>query len=154
MIAILQRVSEAKVEVAAKTVGEIGAGLMVLFAVCEGDTEQEMTFLCDKMTDLRIFADDKGKMNRSLIDTKGEILLISQFTLCADWIKGRRPGFTKAAPAQMAEQMYKNAINTIRNKGIRVESGVFGKEMKITQSNEGPVTLILDSREKFGNPKY
>lgn len=149
MIAVLQRVTKASVTVQGEVAGKIGRGLMVLFAVCEGDRHEEMTFLCDKMANLRIFPDDEGKMNRSLLDINAEILFISQFTLCADWIRGRRPGFTKAAAPELAEASYLKAIEYLRQKGINVESGSFGSEMKIDLTNDGPVTLILDSKEKF-----
>ena len=144
MIAILQRVSEAQVHAEGKKLGEIGSGLMVLLAVCEGDSEEEMVFLCDKMADLRLFPDEKGRMNYSLLQIGGEILLISQFTLCADWLRGRRPGFTKAAAPERAEELYEKAKTYLQSKGIRVASGLFGADMKISQSDDGPVTLILD----------
>ncbi len=149
MIAVLQRVSQASVTVDDRDVARIGRGLLVLFAVCEGDTRQEMEFICDKLTDLRIFPDAEGRMNISLQDSGGSLLIVSQFTLCAEWVRGRRPGFTRAAAPDLAEKLYNEAVGYLREKSIDVQTGIFAADMKVGLINDGPVTLILDSREKF-----
>lgn len=147
MRALLQRVSHASVTVDEKVVGKIGQGLLVLLGIGQGDSKAEVKALADKIVHLRIFGDDEGKMNRSLLDTGGEVLVVSQFTLYADTRRGRRPGFTDAAPPTVAEPLFEHFKDTLASYRVKVESGVFGAYMGIDLRNEGPVTLWLDSRE-------
>ncbi len=144
---IIQRVTEAKVEVEGKTVGEIGTGFLVLIGICEGDTEREADKLVKKLLGMRIFADEAGKMNLSLDDVGGELLLVSQFTLYADCKKGNRPSFTRAAGPEAANQLYEYIVKQCRQSGKTVECGVFGADMKVSLVNDGPFTVILDSAE-------
>jgi len=152
--AVLQRVSTAQVKVDGKIVGEIGqedtraeSGLLVLLGVAAGDSEEDSTFLARKTSELRIFQDENGKMNKSLMEIGGSILVVSQFTLIADWRNGRRPGFSKAAPPADGERLYLHYVNELKQKQIPVQMGVFGADMQVSLKNEGPVTLILDTRE-------
>lgn len=144
---IIQRVTEAKVEVEGKTVGEIGTGFLVLIGICEGDTEREADKLVKKLLGMRIFADETGKMNLSLDDVGGKLLLVSQFTLYADCKKGNRPSFTRAAGPEAANQLYEYIVKQCRQSGKTVECGVFGADMKVSLVNDGPFTVILDSSE-------
>ncbi len=144
MRAVIQRVRWARVEVDGKIVGEISRGLVVLVAVEKGDGEREMDFLKKKVAELRIFEDEEGRMNLSLLDVGGEILLISQFTLAARVKKGRRPSFSKAEEPRRAEEMLSSVAEAWREMGIRVEEGVFGAKMEVSLLNYGPVTIILD----------
>ena len=148
MKAVLQRVSQAAVTVDGKTVGAIGGGLVILLGVEQGDTEQESTFLAGKCADMRIFSDDAGKMNLSIKDVNGSILLISQFTLAAQWKKGRRPSFIKAAAPAEGERLYEHFAACLRALNIPVATGTFGAHMDVSLTNDGPVTLILD--HQFG----
>ena len=127
------------------TVGEIDAGLCLLIGMAPGDGERETVWAASKITNLRIFEDSEGKMNRSILDTGGEILAISQFTLYADCKKGRRPSFAGAADPSLAKALYKSLVNHLREMGVSVQTGVFGAEMKVDIVNEGPVTIILDT---------
>jgi D-tyrosyl-tRNA(Tyr) deacylase len=145
MRAVIQRVSKARVEVGGTVVGEIGAGLLVLLGVGKPDTEADAEFLAAKITGLRIFSDDAGKMNLSLIDTGGAMLAVSQFTLYGDCRKGRRPSFDSAAPPELARALYERFIEAVRKTGVRVETGVFQAHMEVSLMNDGPVTLIIDS---------
>lgn len=148
MIGVLQRVSKAKVTVEGDTVGSIGNGLLVLLGVENGDTCEDMEKLCNKMVNLRIFGDEDGKMNLSLTEDGGSILLVSQFTLMADCKKGRRPSFVKAGEPAFAKDMYKKTAEYIRdNLGIACEMGIFGAHMEVSLVNDGPVTIILNSKE-------
>lgn len=147
MRALLQRVSQASVTVDGQIVGQIGQGLLVLLGVGQGDSEQQVKLLADKVVQLRIFGDEEGKMNRSLLDIHGEILVISQFTLYADTKRGRRPGFTRAAPPSLAIPLYEQFKKTLAAYGLTVASGIFGATMSIELRNEGPVTIMLDSDE-------
>jgi D-tyrosyl-tRNA(Tyr) deacylase len=147
MRALIQRVSRASVTVDGKVVGEIGRGLLVLLGVGQGDGEAQVKTLADKIVHLRIFGDDEGKMNRSLLDVSGEVLVVSQFTLYADMHRGRRPGFTDAAPPTVAEPLFELFKDTLVSYGVKVASGVFGAYMGIDLRNDGPVTLWLDSKE-------
>lgn len=147
MRAVVQRVSEASVRVDGQVKGAIGAGLMVLIGVEVGDTATDLDYIAKKVPNLRIFEDDAGKMNRSLLDTEGDILAVSQFTLLGDARGGRRPGFTAAARPEVADPMYEALVANWRTMGIRVETGVFGADMKVSLINDGPVTLLLDSRK-------
>ncbi|MBP7862775.1 D-tyrosyl-tRNA(Tyr) deacylase [bacterium] len=146
---VLQRVANASVTIEGDVAGQIGGGLMVLCGVEHADTTKDSEFLAQKIVDLRIFSDDEGKMNLSLLDIKGEALIISQFTLFADWLKGRRPSFLKAAPPAQGEALYLHFVEQVKSKGVKVETGRFGADMKVSLLNDGPVTLILDSKEKF-----
>lgn len=142
---VLQRVNEAEVTVEGKSVGRIGRGLVLLVGVGHGDTEEKAAYLAEKCLHLRIFEDDEGKMNRSLLDVGGQILAISQFTLYGDSRKGRRPGFTDAAPPEQAEPLYERFVEFLRESGVTVETGRFGRHMLVRIHNEGPVTLILEA---------
>src|SRR5437763_9664325 len=147
MRALLQRVSWASVTVDEQVVGQIGQGLLVLLGVGQGDSEVQVKTLADKIVYLRIFGDDEGKMNRSLLDIGGEVLVVSQFTLYADVRRGRRPSFTDAAPPVVAETLFEHFKKAIANYGLTVASGIFGAYMTIEIRNEGPVTIWLDSEQ-------
>lgn len=145
MKAVLQRVTKASVEVDGVVVGEIGPGLVVLVGVAGGDTEKDAAVLVDRMINLRIFSDAKGKFNLSALDTKAELLLVSQFTLLADVKKGRRPSFTDAAPAPQAEALFEFFVAQSKASGLKVATGRFQQHMLVHIDNDGPVTLLLDS---------
>jgi D-aminoacyl-tRNA deacylase len=145
MRAVLQRVTEARVEVEGAITGEIGAGLLVLLGMAKSDTTADADYLADKILNLRIFSDESGKMNRSLLETGGALLVVSQFTLYGDCRKGRRPGFDQAAPAEQAVSLYNHFIAAARRTGLRVETGVFQATMAVSLTNDGPVTLIVES---------
>ncbi len=149
MRAVIQRVSEASVIVDGKTVGEICQGLMVLLGVARGDTAMDAVYLAEKTSGLRIFEDEQGKMNRSVEDISGSVLVVSQFTLLGDCRKGRRPGFTDAAGAELADSLYEEYVAALRQRGINVATGVFRADMKVGLVNDGPVTMLLDSRKQF-----
>jgi D-tyrosyl-tRNA(Tyr) deacylase len=142
---IAQRVSSAAVKVDGKTVGETGLGLCLLVGVAPGDTKRHVSWAAEKIVNLRIFDDDSGRMNRSLLDVGGSVLVISQFTLYADCRSGRRPSFTAAAAPDHGNAMYELLINIMRNMGVSAQTGVFGAEMTVCIVNEGPVTIILDT---------
>ena len=146
MRAVVQRVKEAAVTVQGKTVGSIGVGLLVLLAVELDDGEADVRFLSKKILNLRIFDDDQGKMNRSLLDQDGALLVISQFTLYGDCRKGNRPSFSRAAPPEQAERLYRGLLQELRSEVPKVEAGRFRSHMQVTSVNDGPVTLIVDSR--------
>jgi D-aminoacyl-tRNA deacylase len=143
---VLQRVKSARVEVAGETVGSIGSGLLIFVGVTHADTEDDVHYLADKVTQLRIFADEAGRMNRSLVETRGSLLVVSQFTLYGDCRKGRRPSFDHAARPEQARILYERFIQCVKLSNIAVETGVFQAEMEIHLINDGPVTFILDSR--------
>jgi len=147
MRALLQRVSHASVTVDGKVVGQIGQGLLILLGVGQGDSEVQVKTLVDKIVNLRIFGDDEGKMNRSLLDIAGEALVVSQFTLYADVRKGRRPSFTEATPLAIAEALVQHFINAIATYDIHVESGIFAAHMEVELCNDGPVTIWVDSEQ-------
>ena len=149
MRAVIQRVSEASVTVDQQTVGAIDQGLMVLLGVAQGDTSQEAKSLAEKTAGLRIFEDDAGKMNRSVEEIGGSLLVVSQFTLLGDCRKGRRPGFTDAAPPELADQLYEEYVAALRSRGVNVATGVFRADMQVALVNDGPVTMLLDSRKQF-----
>jgi len=146
MKAVIQRVESASVSVGGAEIARIGAGLVVLLGVEKGDDEKDADFLLDKIIHLRIFEDGEGKMNRSLAETAGELLVVSQFTLLADCRKGRRPSFTDAAEPAQAETLYRHVLSRAREKIPRVAAGQFQAMMKVALVNDGPVTILLDSR--------
>ena len=149
MRAVLQRVSSARAVVEKKMVGEIGPGLAILLGVEAGDSESDARYLAEKTAGLRIFEDEQGKMNLSVADTGGEILVVSQFTLLADCRQGRRPGFSRAAPPERANALYEYYVNLLRERGLRVATGTFQAMMEVSLVNQGPVTMLLDSRKVF-----
>jgi D-tyrosyl-tRNA(Tyr) deacylase len=142
---VLQRVAEASVEVDGQTVGRTGPGLLVFLGVAKGDTEHEVTFLADRLLGLRIFEDEAGKMNLSVKDVQGELLVVSQFTLYGSTLKGRRPGFEAAGSPDQARVLYELFLQELRCSGLKTESGIFGARMKVALINNGPVTFILES---------
>ena len=144
----MQRVSQASVSIQGEVTGSIRKGLTVLVGVAAGDTEKDAKFLADKTVNLRIFEDREGKFNLSALDVKGELLIISQFTLLADASKGRRPSFINAAPPDIAEPLIEKYIAEIKNSGLRVAAGRFRTHMLVEIYNDGPVTIMLDSRVK------
>lgn len=146
MRAVLQRVKEASVTVEGKITGQIGPGLLVLLGVGKGDTEQDLDFMVDKIPSLRIFEDDGGKMNLSLMDTSKALLAVSQFTLFADTKKGRRPSFIDAMPPEEAKRLYGSFCERCRLLGLTVQEGIFAADMKVALVNDGPVTICLDSK--------
>ncbi|HHT70574.1 MAG TPA: D-tyrosyl-tRNA(Tyr) deacylase [Firmicutes bacterium] len=148
MRAVIQRAKKAQVTVEGRVVGTIGPGLVVLLGVAVGDIEKDAIYLVDKITNLRIFEDEAGKMNHSLLDTGGELLVVSQFTLLGDCQKGRRPSFVKAAPPEEAEPLYEIFVNAARAAGVKVGTGEFRTEMLVEIHNHGPVTLTLESRRE------
>ncbi|MCK4271429.1 D-tyrosyl-tRNA(Tyr) deacylase [bacterium] len=145
---VLQRVSEAEVTVDGQSIGRIGLGLVLLVGIGHDDTESQARYLAEKCLHLRIFEDEQGKMNRSVLEVGGEILAISQFTLYGDCRKGRRPSFTEAAPPDKAEPLYEHFVAILRQSGLRVETGRFGARMSVNIHNDGPVTLILESERE------
>lgn len=146
---VLQRVSEARVKVAGEVVGEIDRGLLVLLGVGHGDTEKEVDYLVDKVAGLRIFEDEDGKMNRSVEEIAGGVLVVSQFTLYGDCRKGRRPGFSAAGPPALADELYQLFAARLRKKGVTVATGIFQANMQVELVNDGPVTMLLDSGKEF-----
>lgn len=149
MRAVVQRVSYANVMIDGQIVGEIEKGFTVLLGIGQGDTEQDAAYLCDKILGLRVFEDDNGKMNRSLQDISGGLLVVSQFTLFGDCRKGRRPSFSDAAHPDTARQLYEHFLSLARDLHLNVASGQFQATMQVTIHNDGPVTLLLDSRRMF-----
>ncbi len=148
MRACIQRVSEADVTVAGEVTGRIGRGMLVLLGVGTADGTTEVEWLAEKLVNLRIFEDDEGKMNRSLVDAGGAMLVVSQFTLFGDARKGRRPSFTEAAPPELAEQLYDEFVARVQQFGIVVATGVFRAHMDVRLVNDGPVTLWIDTNER------
>ena len=146
---VCQRVLQAEVKVEGQQVGKIDKGLLVYLSVGKGDTVNDVQFMADKLVNLRIFADEAGKMNRSVLDVGGAILLVSNFTLHGDCRKGRRPGFDAAAEPELAQQLYEKVIELIAEQGIAVEKGAFGEYMHVSSINDGPVTFLLDSSRLF-----
>ena len=149
MRAVVQRVSRSRVTVAGEVIGSIGKGMLVLLGVEQDDTEQDSHTLADKLIGLRIFDDDEGKMNLSLTDIGGEMLVVSQFTLLGDCRKGRRPSFVAAAAPEKANELYEAFVAAVAVQGIRVATGRFRAMMDVELVNDGPVTLLLDSRKRF-----
>lgn len=148
MRVVIQRVSASSVKVDARTVGEIAAGFMLLIGIDEEDETADADWLVQKILNLRVFGDEEGKMNRSILDIKGEILCISQFTLIADYKKGNRPSFIKAAKPDKAIPLFEYFKNEIAKSGLKTESGIFGADMKVSLVNDGPVTILMDSKTK------
>jgi len=149
MRAVLQRVTRARVSVGGETIGEIGPGLLVLLGVARDDAEQDARYLLEKTLALRVFDDEEGRMNRSLVETGGALLVVSQFTLYGDARRGRRPSWIEAAPAEVAVPLYELFVEEARAKVARVETGSFGALMEVELTNDGPVTILLDSRKIF-----
>jgi D-tyrosyl-tRNA(Tyr) deacylase len=146
MRVVLQRVTEARVEVDGETTGAIGAGLLVLLGVAKGDSQADADYLSDKVTGLRIFCDDAGKMNRSVLESGGSLLIVSQFTLYGDCRKGRRPSFDQAAPVEQARALYEYFVDACRNRKVPVKTGTFQASMRVHLVNDGPVTILCDSK--------
>ncbi len=144
---VLQRVGRASVEIDQKIVGRINRGFLALIGFSKQDSDRVLPGMIDKCMNLRVFEDEQGKMNRSLLDIKGELLVVSQFTLYANCKKGRRPSFDNSMPPVEAERLYKLALEQFRQSGVKVESGVFAAKMNISLVNDGPVTIVLDSDE-------
>ncbi len=149
MRVVIQRVTSARVRVGEQTTGEIGPGLVVLLGVSREDGPSDVEYIAGKVRDLRIFEDDEGKMNRSVVEAGGAILVVSQFTLHGDVRKGRRPSFDRAAPPDLARQMYEQVVRVLREHGLTVETGVFQAHMQVELVNDGPVTILLDSARTF-----
>ena len=149
MRAVIQRVLQAEVEINSQTVGQIDKGLLVYLSVGKGDTIKDTEFMAEKLVNLRIFSDEAGKMNRSVLDVGGAILLVSNFTLHGDCRKGRRPSFDDAAQPKLAQQLYEKVAELIAEQGVAVEKGVFGEYMQVSSVNDGPVTFLLDSSRSF-----
>ena len=148
MRAVLQRVTSAAVVVEQKTIGQIGTGLLVLLGVADGDTEADLKYVLEKTIGLRVFADEQGKMNLSVKDIGGSMLVVSQFTLLADVKKGRRPSFNTAADPAIADDFYQQFVSIAKEQGVPTETGAFGADMQVSLCNDGPVTILLDSRNR------
>jgi len=142
----VQRVSRASVSVNDKTIGKISRGLVVFLGVAQGDSKEDASYLANKVVNLRIFADESSKFSLSALDTRGDILVVSQFTLLADSRKGRRPSFTEAAPPDLAEELYEFFVEQVRSIGLKVETGLFQEHMLVEIHNDGPVTISLESK--------
>ena len=149
MRAVVQRVTSARVTVDDRVTGEIGAGLLVLVGVDQHDGPSDVQYIAAKIRDLRIFSDDAGKMNLSVLDRQGSVLVVSQFTLSGDARNGRRPSFATAAPPQIARALYEDVVRELSASGLRVETGEFQAMMQVALVNDGPVTILLDSRKTF-----
>lgn len=149
MRAVVQRVTSARVTVSERVTGEIAAGLLVLLGVEQGDGPPDVQYIAAKIRDLRIFPDEAGKMNRSLLDQQGAVLVVSQFTLSGDARNGRRPSFASAAPPEIARALYEEVVRELQASGLRVETGEFQAMMQVALVNDGPVTILLDSRKTF-----
>jgi len=149
MRAVIQRVKQSRVEINGEVVGQIGMGLLVLLGVAQGDEDRDSVFLAEKVANLRIFADENGQMNRSVIEVGGEVLVVSQFTLLGDCRRGRRPSFAKAARPPQAQRLYEDFVRRLALKGLHVETGRFQEMMEVYLINDGPVTILLDSTKAF-----
>ena len=149
MRAVIQRIARASVSVDGRVAGEIGAGLLVLLGVGKTDNPESASYLAEKIANLRIFSDEAGKMNRSVHDTAGSALVVSQFTLYGDTRGGRRPSYIQAAPPEEANRLYQEFVRSMRSLGVMVETGVFQAHMQVELVNDGPVTILLDSEKAF-----
>ncbi len=149
MRAVVQRVTQSSVTVEGETVGAIGPGIMVLIGVAAEDTEKDLKYITDKVMNLRVFDDENGVMNRSVLDAGGSILAVSQFTLYGDARGGRRPSYIRAARPEEANRMYERLVAAWRDKGVHVETGIFRADMQVSLVNDGPVTILLDSEKTF-----
>ncbi len=149
MRAVIQRVTYSSVEVEGVIVGEINKGFNVLLGISKDDTEEDIKYIKDKIINLRVFSDENDKMNLSLLDIKGELLLISQFTLYGDARKGRRPNFMNALGGEEAKKFYDKFVEMMKETGLKIETGIFGADMKVDIKNDGPVTILLDSSRNF-----
>ena len=149
MRAVVQRVRSASVAVDGRITGAIDGGLLVFVGVAHTDGPDDVQYIAGKIHELRVFPDDAGRMNRSVVESQGSLLVVSQFTLLADCRKGRRPSFDAAAPASLAEALYLDVVRVLRERGLRVETGVFQADMSVALVNDGPVTMLLDSRKAF-----
>ena len=149
MRAVVQRVSQGAVSCEGKVVGQIGTGLVVLLGIAEDDTQEDVIWLADRIRGLRVFDDADGRMNLALAEVQGSVLVVSQFTLLGDCRKGRRPGFTAAAPPDQAKTLYQSFVAELRGHGVPVETGRFQTQMEVRLTNDGPVTLLLDSTKLF-----
>jgi len=143
---VLQRVKSASVDVSGETVGQIGSGLLILLGIARTDSQQDADYLVEKIIHLRIFPDQAGRMNRSIMEVGGRLLVVSQFTLYGDCKRGRRPSFDEAAPPEKARELYEYFVNQLKSSNIMIETGVFQAEMEVHLVNDGPVTLILESK--------
>ena len=148
MKALVQRVSRASVSVNDNIVGKIGPGLVVFLGVAQGDSKEDASYLANKVVNLRIFADESNKFSLSALETRGDILIVSQFTLLADTRKGRRPDFTAAAPPDLAKELYESFVEQVRSTGLKVETGLFQEHMLVEIYNDGPVTILLESKNR------
>lgn len=149
MRAVVQRVSSSSVAVDGAVIGKTKQGLLVLLGVTDTDTAEDVQYICEKVSHLRIFEDEQDKMNLSVMDIGGEVCVVSQFTLYGDARKGRRPNFMKAAPPAMAERLYLEVVETFKEKGLTVSTGQFQSHMQVSLVNDGPVTILLDSSKEF-----
>ena len=149
MRAVVQRVSSSSVTVGGSVIGSTKQGLLVLLGVTDTDTAEDVQYICEKVSHLRIFEDEQDKMNLSVMDIGGEVCVVSQFTLYGDARKGRRPNFMKAAPSAMAERLYLEVVETFKEKGLTVSTGQFQAHMQVSLVNDGPVTILLDSSKEF-----
>ena len=150
MIAVIQRVEEASVSISGEEISRIGKGLVVLVGISRDDTDRDVHFIAEKITAMRIFSDESGKMNRSVLDVNGETLIVSQFTLLADVWSGRRPSFTEAAASNVAKPLFDRVVDRVKRLGVGVKTGVFGAMMEVKLVNDGPVTVIVDTRKLKG----
>ena len=151
MIAVIQRVEEASVSISGEEISRIGKGLVVLVGISRDDTDRDVHLIAEKITAMRIFSDESGKMNRSVLDVNGETLIVSQFTLLADVWSGRRPSFTEAAASNVAKPLFDRVVDRVKRLGVGVKTGVFGAMMEVKLVNDGPVTVIVDTRKLKGN---
>jgi len=147
MKALLQRISSARVEIDGRSAGEVENGLLVFLCAVKGDTDRDLEYIVEKISKLRIFGDDYGKMNLSIMDVKGRVLVVSQFTLAASTRKGNRPSFDTAEAPERAKVIYDTFVTKLRQAGLSVQTGVFAKSMAVSLTNDGPVTILIDSRE-------
>ncbi|TDJ04379.1 MAG: D-tyrosyl-tRNA(Tyr) deacylase [Deltaproteobacteria bacterium] len=146
---VIQRVKQSKVKVNSEVIGKIDKGLLILIGAEKGDNKSDVDYLVSKALNLRIFEDDNSKMNHSVLDIKGEVLVVSQFTLLGDCRKGRRPSFDKAAKGEDALELYENFVSELKKSELKIQTGKFGAHMQVELTNDGPVTLILDSKKVF-----